>query len=174
MNQDRSVIHPIAATLRGVPAQFGPFVPDRWLDLRIQDPKIPRSIGPKTLMRICYIHPARYPTLLANPIHVVNTCAAMADLGHDVTLVIRAAEGAPRGVERSLYDEYGVDESFKISVFPHHQFILRGLIQYRRLKRLLHEYRPDLTYSRTTKPAWAWTSAGIPSVFETHLDRDML
>ena len=119
-------------------------------------------------MRICYIHLTRYPTRLANPVHVINMCAAMAKLGHDVTLVIRAAEGAPRGFERLLYGEYGVDESFKISVIPHHQLILRGLIQYRHLKRLLHECRPDLIYSRTTKLARAWTSAGIPYVFETH------
>ena len=119
-------------------------------------------------MRICYLHLTRYPTRLANPVHVMHMCAAMAELGHDVTLLIRAAESAAPGFEHSLFDEYGVAESFGIRVIGHYPFLVRGLLQHRRLKRLLDELQPELIYSRTTRFARLWTAAGIPYVYETH------
>lgn len=119
-------------------------------------------------MRICYLHLTRYPTRLANPVHVMHMCAAMAELGHEVTLVIRAAENARPDFENSLFDEYGVSESFGIRVIGHYSFLVRGMRQHRQLKRLLDEIQPELIYSRTTRFARLWTAAGIPYVYETH------
>ena len=126
------------------------------------------TVRSAAIVKILYIHLTRYPTRLANPVHVMNMCASMARLGHAVTLVIRAAEGAAPGFERSLYEEYGVDESFEISVIQHHPLLLRAAIQRRHLKRLLRERRPDLIYSRTSKFARVWTAAGVPYIYETH------
>ena len=119
-------------------------------------------------MRICYLHLTRYPTRLANPVQVMHMCAAMAECGHDVTLVVRASESAGPGFEKSLYGQYGVAESFGIRVIDHHPFLTRGRLQHRQIKRLLRELRPDLIYSRTTRFARLWSGAGIPYVYETH------
>ena len=119
-------------------------------------------------MRICYLHLTRYPTRSANSVHVMHMCAAMAELGHDVTLVVRTSEDAEPGFERSLHHEYGLAESFDIHVIGHYPFLVRGALERRRLKRLLRTLRPDLIYSRTTRFARLWTAAGIPYVYETH------
>ncbi len=119
-------------------------------------------------MRICYLHLTRYPTRLANPVQVMHMCAAMAELGHDVTLAIRVAEGAGPGFERALYDQYGIAESFALRVINHYPLLTRGYLQHREIKRLLHELQPDLIYSRTTRFAGLWTAAGIPYIYETH------
>ena len=119
-------------------------------------------------MRICYLHLTRYPTRLANPVQVMHMCAAMAELGHDVALVVRASESAEPGFEKLLYDQYGVEKSFGIRVIDHHPFLTRGHLQHRQLKRLLRDLRPDLIYSRTTRFARRWSGAGIPYVYETH------
>lgn len=119
-------------------------------------------------MRICYLHLTRYPTRLANPVQVMHMCAAMAECGHDVALVVRAAESAEPGFERSLHGQYGVADSFGIHVIAHHPLLTRGHLQHRQIKRLLRELRPDLIYSRTTRFARLWSGAGIPYVYETH------
>ena len=119
-------------------------------------------------MRICYLHLTRYPTRLANPVQVMHMCAAMAECGYDVALVVRASENAEPGFERSLHAHYGVAESFGIHVIAHHPFLTRGPLQHRQIKRLLRELRPDLIYSRTTRFARLWTGSGIPYVYETH------
>ena len=119
-------------------------------------------------MRICYLHLTRYPTRLANPVQVMHMCAAMAELGHDVALVVRASESAEPGFEKSLYGQYGVAESFGIHLIAHHPFLTRGYLQHRQIKRLLRELGPDLIYSRTTRFARLWSGAGIPYVYETH------
>ena len=119
-------------------------------------------------MRICYLHLTRYPTRLANPVHVMHMCAAMAELGHEVTLVIRAAKDAKPAFENSLFDEYGVSESFDIRVIGHYPFLVRGMLQHRQLKLFLDKLQPELIYSRTTRFARLWTAVGIPYVYETH------
>ena len=119
-------------------------------------------------MRICYLHLSRYPTRLANPVQVMHMCAAMAELGHDVTLVVRASESAEPGFEGSLHDEYGIPASFGIRVIAHHPFLVRGHLEHRALRALLRELRPELIYSRTTRFARLWTAADVPYVYETH------
>ncbi len=119
-------------------------------------------------MRLCYLHLTRYPTRLANPVQVMNMCAAMAELGHDLTLVIRASEGAAPGFERSLYNQYGISESFALRSIRHHPLLIRGYLQHRELGGLLRELQPDLIYSRTTRFSSLWTTAGTPYVYETH------
>ena len=120
-------------------------------------------------MRICYLQLTRYPTRQANAVHVMNMCAAMAEVGHEVTLVIRASKNAERGFETTLHDRYGVSDSFTIRVIPDHQFLVRRQIQRQFLKGLLADLRPNLIYSRTTKFARLWTNLGIPYIYETHV-----
>ena len=120
-------------------------------------------------MRICYIHLTRFPTIRANAVHVVNMCAAMAQLGHNVTLLIRASARAGSGFEAELYDQYGVSNAFDIRVIDCRSHILRSLLQRRDLRRMLNDLQPDLIYSRTTKHASLWTNIGIPYVYETHV-----
>ena len=119
-------------------------------------------------MRICYLHLTRYPTRAANSVQVMHMCAAMADLGHEVTLVVRTSGDAESGFERMLHHQYGIAESFDIRVIGHYPFLVRGALEQWRLKRLLHTLRPDLIYSRTTRFARLWTAADIPYVYETH------
>ena len=120
-------------------------------------------------MRVCYIHLTRFPTLRANAVHVVNMCAAMAQLGHSVTLVIRASAHAEDGFEAELYDQYGVSDAFDIRVIGSQPLLLQSWFQRKELRRLLHDLQPDLIYSRTTKHAGLWTDIGIPYVYETHV-----
>ena len=120
-------------------------------------------------MRICYIHLTRFPTQRANAVHVMNMCAAMAQLGHDVTLVIRASGDAEDGFEGRLYDQYGVSEAFDIRIIGSRPFLVRFWLQRKELRRLLSDLQPDLVYSRTTKHASLWTDIGTPYVYETHV-----
>ena len=120
-------------------------------------------------MRICYIHLTRFPTQRANAVHVMNMCAAMAQLGHNVTLLIRASKNAENGFEGNLYNQYGVSDTFDIRVIGSRPFLVRGWFQRKDLRRLLRDLHPDLVYSRTTKHAGLWTNIGIPYVYETHV-----
>ena len=120
-------------------------------------------------MKICYLHLARYPTQQANAVHVMNMCAAMAELGHEVTLVVRAARDSIRGFQSSLHEVYGVAEAFDIQVISDHQFFIRSQLQGRNLRRLLEDRRPELIYTRTTKFTNVWRELDIPYVFETHV-----
>ena len=120
-------------------------------------------------MRICYVHLTRFPTRRANAVHVMNMCAAMAELGHHVTLIIRASKDAATGFEGTLYDQYGVSNAFDIKVIGNRPFLVRSWFQRRDLRCLLHDLLPDLIYSRTTKHAGLWTNFGIPYVYETHV-----
>lgn len=120
-------------------------------------------------MRICYIHLTRFPTLRANAVHVVNMCAAMAQIGHNVTLVIRASAHTEDGFETKIYDQYGVSNAFDIRVIGSKPFLVRSWCQRRELRRLLRDLQPDLIYSRTTKHASLWTDIGTPYVYETHV-----
>ena len=120
-------------------------------------------------MRICYLQLTRYPTRLANSVHVMNMCAAMAKLGHEVTLIIRESSNAENGFQKSLYGQYGVSKSFDIQIINDSQLFLRAHFQRRDLRHLLQNLQPDLIYSRTTKFSSLWTEFGIPYIYETHV-----
>lgn len=60
-------------------------------------------------MKIAYVHDGPVPSRMANAVHVMKMCTALANQGADVTLFCPLGE-----VEGNPYEIYGVEEKFKI------------------------------------------------------------
>ena len=118
-------------------------------------------------MKIAYAAQVPGPSHRAYAVHVMHMCAALAGLGHDVTLY-----SMPPSVETDdAFTYYGVSANFQlrhIRLLP-----LRGVAGplYGRqiVRRSLTEENPDLVYSRHIYAAYAAFSAGLPVIYEVHM-----
>jgi glycosyltransferase involved in cell wall biosynthesis len=117
-------------------------------------------------MKIAAIAMSRVPAYLANGIQVMKTCQAMAQLGHEVTLLLPDLEpGAPVSREwEALAAHYGLHTPFRLEWLKTHG---RRLFTYRAVRRA-RALKPDLLYTWPLHSAVFGLLAKIPVVLELH------
>jgi len=124
-------------------------------------------------MRVTYLADIRLPLERANGIQTVQTCHALAERGHEVTLIARPDTQKPA---RDPYDYYGLPrtERFAIEVAPVTGPQLARRIGYLAfaLGRVLGRGRPDVVFTRDLGVAalLARMPASLrqPLVYESH------
>lgn len=103
----------------------------------------------------------------ANTVNVAKMCSAFAGLGHDVTLIAAANEGAGDLSER-IRAHYAL--KFDIRVLPlaayAHRPVAAAILGARIAKRI----GADLVYTRAPHVALAACMAGLPTILELHTD----
>ncbi len=116
-------------------------------------------------MRIAYLSSSMIPSRSANSIHVMKMCAALAGLGHEVSLVAREGDV---WVE-SDHAIYGVEECFEILKCPRPPRV-PGEMAFQALAAAvkLRGVAPDLIYGRDVLSVAAVARRGIPIVYEAH------
>ena len=127
-------------------------------------------------MRIEYIVQARMPTEKAHGLQIAHMCAALANQGNDVTLVV---PNRHTPIKESVFSYYGVREDFTmrmvwspdlVSKFGRYGAWVQYLHSFLFVLRLCF-YRPApdaLIYTRTPEIAWFFKLRGFGVVCEIH------
>ena len=127
-------------------------------------------------MRIEYIVQARMPTEKAHGLQIAHMCNALAQLGHDVILVVPKRA---RLISEDVFSYYGIPKRFSVhilwspdlvSVWGRFGAWVYWLHSSLFIVRLLF-YRPEaesLIYTRTPEIAWLFTLRGYRVVCEIH------
>ncbi len=118
-------------------------------------------------MRIHYLWGGKLPSELANSVHVMKMCEAMAALGHAVTLYHCSA---PAGVATdAIFERYGIRHRFALDYIPSRSGWWRHLFGFQAALRARRAPAADLVFSRFL-PAGAWTALlGLPTIQELHV-----
>jgi glycosyltransferase involved in cell wall biosynthesis len=123
-------------------------------------------------VRIAYISQSTLPSRAANSVHVMKMCQAFAANGHDVALWGLRLRKESFGEGASIFDLYGVQESFSVFRLLH----VRGLYRLYALRAVLAARRwgPDIVYCRCIFSARLAAKMGLAVYFEAHhpMDRD--
>jgi glycosyltransferase involved in cell wall biosynthesis len=115
-------------------------------------------------MRIVCIAASFVPSKAANSIQVMKVCAALAGLGHSVTLIVPGDKQIPWD---ELQGHYGVQASFKIQwvrenlAFKRYDFSLKAV-------RIARKLKPDLMYTWVLQSAVFGLWSRIPTLLEMH------
>ena len=119
-------------------------------------------------MKIVYLSFSYIPSQRANSVHVMKMCRAMADLGHDVTLVGKRI-GAQAGGESDDFELYGVPPSFALRKLARPALPGGELVYALAVARfILRSRQADLFYCRYLPGAWLAARLGLPTAFEMH------
>jgi glycosyltransferase involved in cell wall biosynthesis len=128
-------------------------------------------------MRITYVTHTRFPTEKAHGYQVAQVCAALADVGHEVTLVTPTIWNA---ITDDAFTYYGLPRSFVIQKLPHFDaqkspvvpgflgFAVSMMFYARSLKMYLHTHDSDLLYIRSPFLLSAVLAAKKPVILEVH------
>lgn len=128
-------------------------------------------------MRITYVTQTRFPTEKAHGHQIAQVCAALAELGHGVTLV---APNVPTAVTADPHAYYAVQKTFRVEHL--HQFnalhspfvpgflaFMVGMASYRRsLWKFLCSHTADLFYVRSAAVLPPLLRSGVPVILELH------
>lgn len=122
-------------------------------------------------MKICCIAPSRIPSETANSIQAMKACHALAQLGHEVILIVPGS-GPAQGEEetwwRDLAWQYGLQKEFKLEYIPPFDgYLARRLFPWR-AGFTARRHQPDLVYSWLMPSAVLGLRAGLPVVLEMH------
>ena len=131
------------------------------------DVPTPGAEGTRFTMRIHYIADSVVPSRAANSVHVMKMCAALARLGHEVTLVVgrRPELELP---EPDPYGFYGVPRSFHLEkLAPSPGYSTKATFAAQATWRSRRE-RPDLVYTRSLSAGFFSLTAGLDVVYESH------
>jgi len=117
-------------------------------------------------MKIISISGSVVPSNVANSIQAMKACHALAQVGHEVTLIVPAdLSGAPAGrTWEMLRAQYGLETRFTIEWLPAASRRLFFLAAVRRAKRL----KPDLLYAWPLQSAGLGLLLGLPVILEMH------
>lgn len=120
-------------------------------------------------MNIVAIAGSTIPSDTANSIQVMKACSALAQLGHDLTLIVPALESDGLPSERkqasALQNVYGIPVTFPIewlSSFSRRLFTLNAV-------RHALKSKPDLLYVWMPQSAVFGLLARVPTIFEIHI-----
>ncbi|HEX9014213.1 MAG TPA: glycosyltransferase, partial [Anaerolineaceae bacterium] len=112
------------------------------------------------------------PSSTANSIQVMKACHALAQLGHQVTLLLpdlpqaRPAEAAERGWD-CLAERYGLMQPFAIEWLPTNLRWKRYDLAWKAVRRA-RALRADLVYTWVPQAGLFALAAGLPAVLEVH------
>lgn len=117
-------------------------------------------------MRIVYASTSRIPSRAANSIQTMRMCEALAERGHQVTLICRSGGAG----EEDPFAFYGVDPMFELVGCRWPAVPGGGLLYGRDVARYLRSRRTsvDLVYARAIYGAHAAIRTGLPAVLEVH------
>lgn len=115
-------------------------------------------------MRICYLAVARIPSRSAQSIQVMRMAQALAETGHDVTLILpRATTG------EDVYQYYGARPIFDIQRIPRLKLREVGMVLWGcHAAMASRRYKPDLIYGRQVYGCFFAALLGFPVVLEIH------
>lgn len=128
-------------------------------------------------MRATYVTQTRFPTEKAHGHQIAQVCAALATLGHDVTLV---APDVPTSVTADPHAYYAVPQSFAVEHLYqfnalHSPFVpgflafMVGMCSYRRsLREFVTCHKSDLFYVRSAAVLPPLLFSGTPVILELH------
>ncbi|SRR5579884_231503 len=116
-------------------------------------------------MRIAYITSSHIPSIYANGVQTMRMCEAIANLGHELILLIPANEEESIQLkEDDTFSFYGAERVFEIKATPFRRKSIHAFISsiYAKLK------KADLCYTRCDYAAYFASRLGISTVFEAH------
>lgn len=113
-------------------------------------------------MKIAAISASQVPSTVANSIQAMKAVHALAQNGHEVTLIVLAGEKHPNWPE--LANFYGLRTEFQIEYLPASSRRLFFLSAVQRAKRL----NPDLLYAWPLQSAVFGLLHGLPVILEMH------
>jgi hypothetical protein len=123
-------------------------------------------------MRILFPTLTRFPSWEAPAVQVANMAQALAELGHDVTVVATAPD---TGLARSHPDAardpallLGFSPRFTTLVLSPRVHRGQSYLHALRIARLVRRERPDLVFSRNLRACLLPSLRGVPTVFEAH------
>lgn len=128
-------------------------------------------------VRIAYIAHTRFPTEKAHGFQMAQVCAALANLGHDVTLITPTVWNA---IRESAFAYYGVPETFRILSLRHFDalkssfvpgclgFAVSMLFYSRALRWHFRQDSADVLFLRSPLLLRAALECGVPVVLELH------
>jgi glycosyltransferase involved in cell wall biosynthesis len=116
-------------------------------------------------MRIHYLSASRLDSRQANSVHVMHMCAAMASLGHKVTLFCQTLLD-----EATPFERYGVTRSFRIVGAQASRIPIVGGVLYARnlLEKAKQFGEPDIWYGRHVYSTSFVALRGRPFILEQH------
>ena len=119
-------------------------------------------------MKIFYIGQFPIPSLYANSVQVVKMCAAFAEVGHQVVLLI---PGDPRSAPDidGICKHYGVPNAFQVDHVAHGDYRWASHVYAGRAVRKALNHRPDLIYSRVAAACCIAGAFNCPTIYESHM-----
>lgn len=120
-------------------------------------------------MKIIYISNSVIPSRYANSIHVMKMCQALADNGHDVTLLAPDIKHHYEEGVDDVFDYYGVKKNFAIKKLPSPKIRGTSWIYTFFIWLFLRINKDaDLVYGRFLHGCFVASKMNMPVIFESH------
>jgi glycosyltransferase involved in cell wall biosynthesis len=118
-------------------------------------------------MRIVYLAASSIPSKTANSIQVMRMCEALAQNGHEVTLIGRLSGGES---VRDIYEYYGVRKNFELSLLTGRKIKGAAILLLPKLYSRLRRYDPNkvLIYARDIYGVSLAVRMGFRAIYEAH------
>lgn len=117
-------------------------------------------------MKIVYVHKSFIPSRTANSIHVMNICAALANMGHQVTLLVPDVKELRN--RSDIFSFYGVQPNFEITKLFYPEYKGKTVYFSWTIMQSLRRLKPDLVLGRFINGCAIASFLGIPTVFDSH------
>ncbi len=126
-------------------------------------------------MNITYLANIRLPTEKAHGIQIMETCKALAEAGHRVTLLIPTRWNV---ISQDPFSFYNIKENFTITkvrtpdlvAFGPVGFLIQSLVFARRALKVLEKNQVDVLYGRDEIPLWICRKIrNVKKIWESHV-----